>query len=359
MNTCSLSTLQLKRRWHSIFQIGIMDIQKTKEQTGYSKTPGFSETSHKIWITGYIIATLGCLACYFLLKLHVFDVFGKYLVTLKKVSLGGCIAFVILIIARVIEGIVRRKAHLPASQYNLVRLVRLVAMLMIVMVGVSVFFQNWYTAAVSLGLISLLLGFALQTPITSLIGWLYIVIRTPYHVGDRIQIEDFKGDVVEIGYLDTTLWEFGGAYLTNDLPSGRLIRFPNSLVLQYAVFNYSWKKFPYIWNEIPFHIAYESDMTYVEKVLRETTKAELGPEVAERIRELKGLIEQTPVDELDIKEYPYITFRTNANTWIEASVTYLVEPKQASSMRTKIMKRAVSELLKDPDKVMFPKSNAR
>jgi small-conductance mechanosensitive channel len=143
------------------------------------------------------------------------------------------------------------------------------------------------------------------------------------------------------------------------LPSGRLIRFPNSLVLQYAVFNYSWKKFPYIWNEIPFHIAYESDLPYVEKVLREVTKEVLGPDMADRVRELKELIEKTPVDELEIKEYPYVIFRTNMNTWVEANITYLVHPKKSSAVRSAIIKKAVAELLKEPDRVMFPKSNAR
>jgi small-conductance mechanosensitive channel len=27
-------------------------------------------------------------------------------------------------------------------------------------------------------------------------------------VGDRIQIGDATGDVIDVGYLDTTLWEF-------------------------------------------------------------------------------------------------------------------------------------------------------
>jgi small-conductance mechanosensitive channel len=335
-----------------------MDILKTKEQTGQQNGEG-SAGHHKWWISGYVFLSLGCLTCYFLLTLHVFEVFGSYLPILKKVTLGGAFAFAVLTVGRIAERISEKKTQLPAARYNLVRLIRLVCVLFILLIGISVFFENWYTAAVSLGLISLLLGFALQTPITSLIGWLYIVIRTPYHIGDRIQIEEFKGDVVEINYLDTTLWEFGGDYLTSDVPSGRLIRFPNSLVLQSAVFNYSWRKFPYIWNEIPFHIAYESDLKYVEDKLREVTKAELGPEVAKRIRDLKDLIEQTPVDELDIREYPYISFRTHSNTWVEAIVTYLVEPKQAANIRTRIVKHAIAELLKSPDRVMFPKSNAR
>ncbi|HET9913733.1 MAG TPA: hypothetical protein VFQ13_17705, partial [Anaerolineales bacterium] len=47
--------------------------------------------------------------------------------------------------------------------------------------------------------------------------------------------------------LDTTLWEFGGPYLSTQHPSGRIIKFPNSLVLNETVYNYSWPLFPYIW----------------------------------------------------------------------------------------------------------------
>jgi small-conductance mechanosensitive channel len=299
------------------------------------------------------------MAAYFLFELHFLGLLGTYRTLFKKLALAAGLSFFVLALFRFFEMIVVKRTHVKSLKYNLVRLFRLITVLVILMICISFLFQNWYTAAVSLGLISLILGFALQTPISSFIGWLYIILRNPYHVGDRIQIDTFKGDVVEINYLDTTLWEFGGDYLTNDLPSGRLIRFPNSLVLQSAVFNYSWVKFPYIWNEIPFHIAYESDFEYVESTLKTITKNELGPEIENKIRDLKNLVQQTPVDELEIKEYPFVCFRINTNTWVEASVTYLVEPKQAASIRSRIIKNAVAALLKEPDKVMFPKSNNR
>ena len=185
------------------------------------------------------------------------------------------------------------------------------------------------------------------------------MIRSPFKVGDRIQVGTFTGDVVDINYLDTILWEFGGQYLTNDLPSGRVISFPNSLIFQAEVYNYSWKKFPYIWNEIPFHIAYESDLQFVEKTMREEAQKQLGPDMAEKIRRLKTYIESTPIDELELKEYPFVNFRTNANTWLEAIIVYLVEPKHAAITRNRMIKSITESLLKEPDKVMFPKSNMR
>lgn len=81
--------------------------------------------------------------------------------------------------------------------------------------------------------------------------------------------------------------------------------------------------------------------------------------MAETIEQFKQLVKQTPVDELEIKEYPFVVFRTNPNTWIEVSVTYLVQPKKASAIRSVLIKSIVAALLAEPDKVMFPKSNAR
>jgi small-conductance mechanosensitive channel len=258
-----------------------------------------------------------------------------------------------------IEVLIHKNSKGKYTKYNLIHLTRLIAIILVAIIVISFLFTNWYAAAVSLGLISLILGFALQTPISSFIGWIYIIIRNPYSIGDRIQINDFKGDVIEISYFDTTLWEFGGDYLTNDLPSGRLIRFPNSLILQAAVYNYSWEDFEYIWNQIPFYVAYTSDLDFVTKTIRQITTAELGPQMVERIQQLKEMVKNSPVDELDIKEYPYVTYSINNNTWVEVSVTYLVPPRKASRFRTTIINKILAELNKAPEKVLFPKGDSR
>jgi len=339
-----------------------MDIKKNKpaDTSAAEEIVQVNSKVHKYWIGGYAACAAICITFYFLLNTNTISFFSaEHTSFAKNLFLGATFGFFVLACGKLVEMLLVKKAHSKSSAYNLVKLIRLITIIIICMVIISFLFHNWYTAAVSLGIFSLILGFALQVPISSFIAWLYIIIRSPYRVGDRIEISPFTGDVVEINYLDTTLWEFGGNYLSSDLPSGRLIRFPNSLVLQSAVFNYSWPKFPYIWNEVPFHIAYGSDLEYVETTLKDATKAELDPEMAERIKDLKKLIEETPVDELQIKEYPFVNFKINANTWVEATVTYLVHPKKASVTRTKIIKHAIAELLKQPDKVMFPKGDSR
>lgn len=331
------------------------EISKEEKKAVRANAPG----KHKVWIGTYIFLSFICIAAYFLLRMKFFGFMQAYRDLFLKLSLALFFSFIILIISKIIERLIVRRTHARALVYNLVRLIHLVTIIIIAFIIISFLNNNWYSAAVSLGLISLLLGFALQTPISSLIGWLYIVIRAPYKVGDRIQIDQFTGDVVEIGYFDTTLWEFAGEYLSNDVPSGRLIRFPNSVVWSSGVYNYSWKNFPYIWNEIPFHIAYQSDLKFVEQTIRNVARAELGEGMEERVRELRNIIKQTPVDELEIKEYPFVNFRINANTWVEALVIYLVEPRKAGAMRTTLIKKILEALLKEPDKVMFPKGDAR
>lgn len=341
-----------------------MDSKSGSGETAAKKSAGIKtglqeNRKRKIWIGTYFILLAIFIITYFILKVNTFHFLGTYQALLQKLSLAFFFAVIILLLSKFAEMVIAKKSHTAAIRYNLLRFVKLVALLLIVLVFISVLFVNWYTAAVSLGLISLLLGFALQTPISSFIGWLYIVIRAPFLVGDRIQVGDFTGDVAEINYLDTTLLEFAGDYLTNDLPSGRLIRFPNSMVLQSQVYNYSWKKFDFIWNEIPFHIAYESDLKFVEDTMRTVAKNVLGENAGEPIRRFREIIQQSPINESHVEEYPYICFRTNANTWLEASITYLVEPKLAATTRSLLIRNIVSALLKQPDSVMFPKSNAR
>ena len=326
------------------------------------KKKGGDEKNNKVsfvWFGTYVTIGIIALSFFILFRLHIFDLLGKYRALLQKLSLAIFLAVIVLSIAKFIEISIRKRSRFIYQRYNLIHLTRLLSIIVVAFIIISFLFVNWYAAAVSLGLISLIVGFALQTPISSFIGWIYIIIRNPYRIGDRIQIDTFKGDVIEIGYVDTTLWEFAGDYLTNDLPSGRLIRFPNSLVLQSAVFNYSWRDFKFIWNEIPFHVAYESDLNLVEKIIKGVTSAELGPQMANRITDLKEMIKDFPIDEMEIKEYPYVSFRINANTWVEVTVTYLVPPRKAATIRTNIIRKILAEFNKAHDQVLFPNSNSR
>jgi small-conductance mechanosensitive channel len=125
------------------------------------------------------------------------------------------------------------------------------------------------------------------------------------------------------------------------------------------VYNYSWPLFPYIWNEIKFHIAYESDLEFVAETMKQAVMEHRGEEMARRVKVYRKLLSRTPVDELSVKEHPEVIFRVSDNTWLEAIVRYLVDPRHAGGVKTELIREILKRLNAAPDRVMFPKSNTR
>src|SRR5206468_5648717 len=242
-------------------------------------------------------------------------------------------------------------------RFTLQRIVHLVIGLVIVVIGLSIIFVNWYAAAAALGVGSIIIGLAIQTPMKSFFAWIYILVRQPFRVGDRIKIGDATGDVIDVGYLDTTLWEFGGHYISGDHPSGRVIRFPNEKVLDEIVWNYSWPLFPYIWNEIKFNVAYQSDLKFIAETMQRVVEEEIGEEMMERVGVYRQVLARTPVDELEVRERPRVIFRVDDNTWIDAIVRYLVPPREAGPIKSRLIPKLLAALNAAPERVMFPKGD--
>jgi small-conductance mechanosensitive channel len=318
-----------------------------------------AEVKDKAWFVTYGLLLLGLVCFYYLLGIRLLEFAAAYVPTLQRFTVGGIFIVLTLAVAKGIDVYLLGQVDNVASRYNLKRVLKLVVMLAIVGIALSVLSTTWYTPLISLGIGSLILGFALQTPITSFIGWIYILARQPYRVGDRIEIGGARGDVIDVSYLDTTLWEFGGPYLSTEHPSGRIIKFPNSFVLEAAVYNYSWPLFPYIWNEIKLELAYESDLEWVARVMREVVEEEVGEAMVEHVQLYRELLSKTPVNELEIRERPAVHFRASENTWLEAIVRYLVPPKEAGRIKTRLTQNLLTRLNREADRVLFPKSNLR
>jgi small-conductance mechanosensitive channel len=268
-------------------------------------------------------------------------------------------ALIVIAIAKAISVYGLGRIEDAAIRFTLQRVEHLLVALLIALIAISIIFVNWYAALTALGVGSIIIGLAVQTPMKSFIAWIYIPVRQPFRVGDRIKIDDATGDVIDVGYLDMTLWEFGGQYISGDHPSGRTIRFPNEKVLDSIVYNYSWPLFPYIWNEIKFQIAYQSDLEFVAKTMQKIVEEELGEEMMKRIAVYRDLLARTPVDELEVREHPRVIFRVDEVTWIDAIVRYLIAPREAGSTKSRLIPKLLAALNAAPEKVMFPKGDAR
>lgn len=347
------------------------EVEQLKEReevkTALKQTSGNQESTLKpvinkqdsLWFGPYILVLLGLLAIYYVLDANILPLSGEYIPSLQRWLIGIIMIVMVIALAKGIRVYWINQVENRPARFNLTRVLNLVMVLIIAIIGLSLAFASWYTALVSFGVLSLILGFALQTPITSFIGWIYLLVRQPYRVGDRIQIGAATGDVIDVSYLDTTLWEFGGPYLSTQHPSGRVIKFPNSLVLNQTVYNYSWPLFPYIWNEIKFEVSYTSDLEFITQTMQQVVAEELGEQMMDLVKVYRELLRQTPVDELEIQERPVVHFRASDNTWLEAIVRYLVHPKESGRVKTRLIKKLLEALNQQPERVLFPKSNLR
>ncbi len=338
------------------------EVRKELARTTGEKKPGEkvkARGTDKFWFVTHALLLIGCGILYFFLGSKLIPLSPSHFDLTRRIIRAVALIVVVLAIAKAISVYALGRIEDAAIRFTLQRVEHLLVALLIALVAVSIIFVNWYAALTALGVGSIIIGLAVQTPMKSFIAWIYILIRQPFRVGDRIKIDDATGDVIDVGYLDTTLWEFGGQYISGDHPSGRTIRFPNEKVLDSIVYNYSWPLFPYIWNEIKFQIAYQSDLEFVARTMQKIVEEELGEEMMERVGVYRDLLARTPVDELEVRAYPRVIFRVDEVTWIDAIVRYLVAPREAGSTKSRLIPKLLAALNAAPEKVMFPKGDAR
>jgi hypothetical protein len=86
---------------------------------------------------------------------------------------------------------------------------------------------------------------------------------------------------------------------------------------------------------------------------------EIGEEMQERIGVYRDLLAKTPVNELEVRAHPRVFFRVDQVTWIDAIVRYVVPPREAGAIKTRLIPKLLAALNAEPDKVMFPAGAAR
>jgi small-conductance mechanosensitive channel len=216
--------------------------------------------------------------------------------------------------------------------------------------------EQWVGVLFSLGVVGFAVTFALQQPLLSLLGWVYIVLKRPYAVGDRVKIESSKGDVVEVDFLVTTLWEVDGDLVSTHQPSGRVVTVPNSVVLSSQVINYS-TLLGHVWNELTIQVAFETDLAFARETMVEVADDYLGDAMAGEVDRYRDRLAETAVD-LDVQDRPTVNV-VQTESWVELRLRYLVHPRRGARVRNALYERILDRLTDEPDRVKFPVGRMR
>ena len=118
------------------------------------------------------------------------------------------------------------------------------------------------------GLMTAALGWALQKPITGVAGYLMVILKKPFQIGDRILVGDVKGDVSDITLTHIYLKEIGGTIGTEET-SGRVILIPNSVLFEKNIINYTLQD-EYILDQAVLAVTYDSDLDKAIRICKES-----------------------------------------------------------------------------------------
>ena len=141
--------------------------------------------------------------------------------------------------------------------------------LLVIIIG-AIWINTVHSLATFLGLATAGLAIALQSPIVNLAGWLFILLRRPFEVGDRIQIGAHAGDVIDIRFYQFTINEIGN-WVDADQSTGRVIHIPNGMVFREPQANFN-QGFTHIWHEIGVMVTFESDWEKAKGILNSILK---------------------------------------------------------------------------------------
>ncbi len=143
------------------------------------------------------------------------------------------------------------------TQYRIRKLVTYIIWPIAFIVIGRIWFSGFQAISTYLGLLSAGLAIALQAPVVNLAGWAFILWRKPFAVGDRVQLGEHRGDVIDQRIFMFSLLEIGN-WVDADQSTGRVIHLPNGKIFTEVLANYG-QGFHYIWNEIPVLVTFESD----------------------------------------------------------------------------------------------------
>jgi small-conductance mechanosensitive channel len=194
-----------------------------------------------------------------------------------------------------------------------------------------IWFERTSTLLIAYGILSAGVAIALQDLLRNIAGGVLLILYHPFKAGDRIQVEDNIGDVLDIGSISTTIMEIRG-WVDADQYTGRILHIPNSFALNKTIKNYT-RDYSFIWDEVRLLLIYGSNWKKAEEIALNVAGSILGEIEDLAQKELRQMGQKYFITTYDVQTKLYMKMEEN---WIEMRLRYVVEPRK---------RRAISHLL--------------
>jgi len=216
--------------------------------------------------------------------------------------------------------------------------------LTILVVIFFIWIQNINSITIFLGVASAGLALALQEVVLCVAGWLLILMRHPFEVGDRIELNGIKGDIIDIRLFQTSLLEIGN-WVDADQSTGRIVNIPNSFVFKHANYNYS-RGFEFIWNEIPMLVTFESDWKRGKEIMLSHAQNMVEGMEEKVNRKIDAMRNRYMIYYGKLTPIVYVNIKDSG---VELTLRYLTESKRRRSTQDQLCQAILDDFGNEPN----------
>jgi small-conductance mechanosensitive channel len=270
--------------------------------------------------------------------------------------IGKCVAAIIGIFLihttfRVLEQMLPRRFGRADARYKVRKFLAFSGYVSILFFLAILFEDRLGRLSFAFGIVGAGMAVALQDVLASIAGAFSIGFSKLYTLGDRIQIGDTRGDVIDIGLLRTTLMETGN-WVSRDLYNGRIVRIPNSAVLKGPVFNYS-QGFRFIWDEIKVLFTPTSDCKLAREMLLRVAKEAIAGYLREAQTSWKAISDNYRSANPPLE--PTVALVVNAGS-LEFTVSYVIDYTKRTAMQDQLFTKIVEEIARSEGRLEWARS---
>jgi len=258
---------------------------------------------------------------------------SQYFDALK--ALGVRVAILLGLLAAVFAGAeawrrgVLRYVQEPRRRYQLLLVRRIVCWALAVTIVGFTFATDLGSLATFAGLLTAGLAVAMQSVLVSIVGYFFLIGKYGIRVGDRVQIGNVSGEVVDVGLVRLHLMELSGQPPRG--PTGRIVAFANSIVFQASggIFKHI-HGVNLAWHDITLALPPKADPYAMKEKLSAAANQVLSEYSEDIARQTREIQKTTSLNASDAAQ-TQVQLRFSASA-VEALVRYPVQLQHAAEI---------------------------
>jgi small-conductance mechanosensitive channel len=242
------------------------------------------------------------------------------------------------IIYQILKRIIRRQIKDVTHRHSLLTLIRNIFFITAIILIILIWLRPQQNMAVVIGLAVAGILLASQSAISSFSGYLLIVSSNIYGIGDRVSIDNVTGDVMDIGFMRTTIMEIG-QWVKADQYTGRIVTISNKALFDNPIFNYT-RHWGYLWDEIMIPVTYTSDWRRASEIMSDLGNKHTAQLQEDAEAKLTRLIDRFPLKQTTVEPSVYFVMTDN---WIEITLRFVVDAQERRKVKAQLNRELLQQ----------------